>query len=165
MNKCIVTLAGSNRLSELNDLIKNLNLHFVDNNKNTDLLIFHEKNDLTVTENLERYNGGNIVYHSIDNFILEDIPLNKEVPEYVYSFPTSYRMMCQFFSGEIFKILKDMKYEYYLRLDTDSRFLNTVSDIFSDFISNEYYYGYISILNERQKPCNNRKNKNILIFS
>lgn len=153
MNKCIVTLANSSRMSELNDLITNLNTYFVKNNNNVDLIIFHEKSDIIIKEPNNHYTGGDVVYYSIEDFKLNDDPINKEVPEYVYGFPISYRKMCQFFSGEIFKILKNMKYDYYIRLDTDSRFLDMVSDIFSDFISNDYYYGYISIVNESPELC------------
>jgi hypothetical protein len=153
MNKCIVTLANSRRISELNGLISNLNTYFVKNNNDVDLIIFHENSDNITRENIERYTGGNTICHNIEDFILDDSPFNKEVPEYVYGFPISYRKMCQFFSGEIFKILKNMNYDYYIRLDTDSRFLDITYDIFSDFILHDYYYGYISILNEPPELC------------
>lgn len=148
MKKCIICLAQLSRKNELNGLIENLNDKFIQNNKNIDLLIFTEEKDKNIFEDLSEYKGGNIIQHIINNFNIPNSNFNREVPEYVFSFPISYRIMCQFFSGELFKILKNLNYDYYLRLDTDSRFLDTVPTIFDDFIKNDYYYGYITIMNE-----------------
>lgn len=153
IKKCIVTLSQTSKLKELGELIENLNTYFVKNNKNVDLIIFVEEKDKNSFSNMFDYNGGKTIIKIIKNFELLNNNYNKEIPEYVHSFPVSYRMMCQFFSGEIFKILKTMDYEYYLRLDTDSRFMDHVYDVFSEFISADFQYGYITILNEPPELC------------
>lgn len=146
MSYCIVTLA---RLfnNDLNNLILNLNNYFVPNNPDVDLLVFIEKKDENYIRNVIKYNGKNIIFHKINNFD-SDIAYREEVSQKVFGFSLSYRLMCKFFSGEIFKILKLYNYTHYLRLDTDSRFTEPVKEIFTDFVAGDMSYGYLTILNE-----------------
>ena len=58
-------------------------------------------------------------------------------------FPIGYRHMCRFFSGEMYKHPEIIKYDYYMRLDTDSLINSKIPyDIFRQFEQNGYYYGY-----------------------
>jgi hypothetical protein len=146
MKFCIVTLARLNN-GDVNNLISNLNTFFIKNNKNIDLLIFIEKKDESYISNIIKYDGGNLYIHKLENFT-EYNNIKGDVSDKVFGVNISYRMMCRFFAGEIFKILKFYDYTHYLRLDTDSRFYNTIRDLFSEFILNDSSYGYITIINE-----------------
>jgi hypothetical protein len=146
MSYCVLTLARLNN-DDLNELILNLNEYFVPNNPNIDLLVFIEKKDKSYINNVTKYNGKNIIFHEIENFD-SNINYKQEISEKVFGFGLSYRLMCRFFSGELFKILKLYNYTHYLRLDTDSRFTEPVRDLFIEFTLLDMSYGYISILNE-----------------
>lgn len=148
MKKCIVTLAILTS-PDLNGLIDNLNLYFIPTNPEVDLLVFIEDKDKLNVNLVNHYYGGRTIFHVISNLTLKDNGLSSiEIPESIFGFGIGYRMMCRFFSGELFKILKTYDYTHYLRLDTDSRFLSPVYDLFTDFISQNLSYGYISIFNE-----------------
>lgn len=152
--KCIIVLAKLND-GELNDLIKNLNENFINYNKNVDLIIFYEPTEKHLIKNIIQYNGGKTIYHELTTFLNSDVHLKfkNEIPDFVYGFDIGYRSMCKFFAGDLFKILKNYNYKYYLRLDTDSRFTNTTRDIFDEFIISNSKYGYVSILNEPEELC------------
>lgn len=156
MKPCIVTLASIERIQELVQLIDNLNACFVDCNPTTDLIVFHELKDSDISNRITHYKGGQIVFHAINNFDLSKIPQYQaiETPERYCGFTIGYRQMCRFFAGTIFKIFRDTNsdYTHYLRLDTDSRFLKPVPDIFKDFRERpELKYGYVTIINEPDK--------------
>ena len=146
MSYCVLTLARLNN-NDLNNLILNLNQYFIPNNPNIDLLVFIEKKDKCYINDVVKYNGKNIIFHEIEDFD-SNINYKQEISEKVFGFGLSYRLMCRFFSGELFKILKLYNYTYYLRLDTDSRFTEPVRDLFTEFTSLDMSYGYITILNE-----------------
>lgn len=146
MKYCVLTLARIFN-GDLNNLIDNLNRYFVQNNKNIDLLVFIEKKYVDHTQHTINYLGGNIIFHTIDN-LNEIVKYKEEVSTKVFGFNINYRSMCRFFSGEVFKILKQYNYTHYLRLDTDSIFTENVRDLFSEFVSLDMSYGYITILNE-----------------
>jgi hypothetical protein len=144
MKKCIVVLIDENTITRVNELIINLNTHFVQCNKNVDLLFFHEPL-FPVQQITEVYNGGSIIFHMINLYDIDSEQL-KNIPEKYYGFSLGYRMMCRFFSGTVFRILQTYNYEYLMRLDSDSSFYEIVNrDLFEEFISNDGYYGYINI--------------------
>lgn len=67
-------------------------------------------------------------------------------------FSIGYRHMCRFFSGQMyeFNILK--KYDYYLRLDTDSYITTKIPyNLFEYAKNNQIYYGYIKIEEDNPK--------------
>lgn len=146
MSYCVLTLARLDN-DDLNNLILNLNEYFVPKNKDVDLLVFIEKKDANHISKVKKYNGKNIIFHQIDDFN-SNIKYKQEISEKVFGFGLTYRLMCRFFSGELFKILKTYNYTHYLRLDTDSRFTEPVRDLFYEFTSLNMSYGYITILNE-----------------
>lgn len=67
-------------------------------------------------------------------------------------FSMGYRHMCRFFSGQMYELDILKKYDYYLRLDTDS-YISTIIpyDLFEVAKQNEIYYGYIKIENDNPK--------------
>lgn len=146
MKCCILTLARMYN-GDLNDLIKNLNEYFVKSNSHVDLLVFIEKKDESYINNVIKYLGGDVIYHVIDNFG-DSMRFKDEIPNKVFGFSIEYRSMCRFFSGELFKILRQYNYTHYLRLDTDSHFTEPVRDIFKEFTDLNMSYGYITILND-----------------
>jgi hypothetical protein len=152
MQKCIVTLVDNKNPHELNNLVESLNTFFVVNNKDVDFLIFYEDGfDKNAVKKLNI--SGKTIYHKVD-FSTDHLSDKEklEIPTTFYNFNIGYRMMCRFFSGEIFKILKKYNYEYILRLDTDSSFYEIVNrNIFDEFINNNASYGYINITNDRME--------------
>lgn len=67
-------------------------------------------------------------------------------------FSIGYRHMCRFFSGQMYELDILKKYDYYLRLDTDS-YISTIIpyDLFEVAKQNEIYYGYTKIENDNEK--------------
>lgn len=152
MKYCIVTLVDNKNLQELEKLFESLNSFFVINNPDFDFLIFHEDGFL-LNHELKLNNNGKIILHKVD-FSLDQFAqhIKNEIPTTFYGCNLGYRMMCRFFSGELFKILKSYNYEYVLRLDTDSSFYEVINrNIFDEFKSKNAKYGYISITNDRME--------------
>lgn len=147
MKKCIISLIDHNHAYRVNELIKNLNDNFVDANNDVDLLLFHES-QFPIGEIKEKYRGVTF-YHQIE---LYDVPSSflQNAPISCYGSGIGYRLMCRFFSGIVYKLLKQYNYDYALRLDTDSRFLDRLNrNIFDEFMQNNGSYGYINIQNDR----------------
>lgn len=147
MKKCIITLIDDRNINLVNELIKNLNDFFVENNKNVDLILFHEES-FPLERITEVYNA-KLIFKKINLYDIDDDRIKNISPSY-YGFNIGYRMMCRFLSGIVFKMLKDCDYDYVLRLDSDSRFYELINrDIFFEFEKNDGYYGYINIQNDR----------------
>jgi len=67
-------------------------------------------------------------------------------------FPIGYRHMCRFFSGQMYEFDILHKYDYYLRLDTDSYITTRIPyDIFELAKQNEIYYGFVKIEEDNPK--------------
>lgn len=65
-----------------------------------------------------------------------------------------YWHMCNFFANDIFKMSVLDGFDYYCRLDTDSRILEPVDVGFFDWMeSNNCQYSYIAILKNSQRYC------------
>lgn len=165
---CILYLVRSSNedLENFNKSLKLIEDNLVPFTKNIDLLVFCEKTfddfKSKVKTNL------NIKYQTV-TFTLPDYSqeILNNIPEF-YPHPThgngpvawghpgfsmGYRHMCRFFSGHMyeFDILK--KYEYYLRLDTDSFIHSPLNyDIFEWAKINDCYYGYISPAVQKDNP-------------
>lgn len=150
MKKCIIVLIDERHPSRVDDLIKNLNTYFVPNNKNVDLLLFHETN-FPKSQITMKYDGGDLIFHNINLYDIEQSKLIGMSEKY-YGFSMGYRMMCRFFSGIVFKILKQYNYDYVMRLDSDSSFYEIVDrDIFEEFNRSNCYYGYVTVQNDRME--------------
>jgi len=75
----------------------------------------------------------------------------KDIPQYyppgTTLHPIGYRHMCRFFSGTIYRHPSLEPYDYYWRLDTDSRLLSEIRyDLFEFMERENYRYGYCSIV-------------------
>jgi len=109
----------------------------------------------------------NLIYQTIE-FDIPNYPqeIKDQIPEF-FPHPThgngpvawghpgfsiGYRHMCRFFSGQMYEFDIIQKYDYYLRLDTDSYITTRIPyDIFELAEKNETYYGFIKIENDNPK--------------
>lgn len=149
MKNCLVTLANNRRHHEVINLINNVNSNLLCGTNDFDFIIFHEKG--FDKKNLPVFNGrGNFFSYEINldiNQFAEKI--RYETPALHYGFSIGYRMMCRFFAGEIFKILKNLNYEYMMRLDTDSSFYEKVNyNLFDKLKNKNAFYGFVSVHND-----------------
>ena len=149
MKNCLVVLANNNRINELNNLILNINSYIINHTNDFDFIIFHEKNFI---KDSVIYTLKNIkLFFCEVNFDLNqfDDAKKNEIPLFHHKYGIGYRMMCRFFSGEIFKILKNYNYDYMMRLDTDSNFYDHVDyNLFDKLKLQNGYYGFVSIHND-----------------
>lgn len=161
MSGCIVYLLGNSQ-QNLDDLNKSLSLLY--QNYLIDfpcpvLLFFEEESSAKISRIIEEH--PNIVFDPIAiTFSLPDY--NKDILEQIPEFfphPThgngplgwghpgfslGYRHMCNFFAGDIFLNQSLQKYNYYLRLDTDSFLLRKIDrDLFIEMKVCGAVYGYI----------------------
>lgn len=145
------------------DLLEKNLLRF---SSNIDVIVFVEKSFDSYKEKIKT--NIELQYHLIE-FKVPDYPeqIANQIPEF-FPHPThgngpvawghpgfsmGYRHMCRFFSGEIYKYDIIKKYNYYLRLDTDS-FIHTPLnyDIFDWAETNQCYYGYIEPAVQTDNP-------------
>jgi alpha 1,2-mannosyltransferase len=164
---CIVYLVRSSE-EDVENFNKSLSLvedNVVPATKDFDIIVFCEPSfeDLKskVKTNL------NLNYQSIE-FSIPDYPqeILDQIPEF-FPHPThgngpvawghpgfsiGYRHMCRFFSGHMYEYDILHKYDYYLRLDTDSYITTKIPyDIFELAKQNEIYYGFIKIEDDNPK--------------
>jgi hypothetical protein len=149
VKNCVVVLANNSRRNELNNLIKVLNLYIIEGTDDFDLIIFHEKN--FIKDEINDFLGkGELLFHEI-NFDINQFNSYKtnEIPLIHHGYGIGYRMMCRFFAGEVFKILKQYDYDYMMRLDTDSSFYDQIKyNLFDKLKIKNGIYGYVSIHND-----------------
>lgn len=156
MKNCILYLVRTS-IEDLADLNESLNLLYSNLLKYTtaEVLVFHESS-FTEFKNDVQYP---VIFHEIEfNLPKYTEEILRKIPEYfphpthgngpiAYGHPgfsMGYRHMCRFFSGEIYNHLEIKKYDYYLRLDTDSRIHTPLGyDIFEWAEKNNCEYGYI----------------------
>jgi hypothetical protein len=155
MKCCITILVHKNYIKKIQNILDNLNEFFSPNNPNIDIIFFLEKNYVENIPTNLNYTGGKIIFYHLDNFEHKNLKNYDQIPERVFWFDIGYRMMCKFFAGDIFRILKNLGYDYSLRLDTDSKFYTPIRNIFEEFINLNMDYGYISIYNECNELCVN----------
>ena len=131
--KCIACLTrGYNNMEEYKKLIKR-NKHIINNlnDKNIDILIFHEGN-ITEEQQKNIHNETpelNIEFINITHIAFFDDKKNieNEIDE-VKHFSLGYRHMCSFWFINFFEIVK--KYDKLLRIDEDCFIDSNIDDIF-----------------------------------
>lgn len=126
----------------------------------TSIIIFHEKSfDAQYRAKVLPLKHGVVAFYKIE-FSLSNYSkeFRSNIPEF-YPHPThgngplgwghpgfslGYRHMCDFFSGSLYDLPLLRRYEYYLRLDTDSFILTKIPyDIFQWMAKNKCEYAYI----------------------
>jgi Glycolipid 2-alpha-mannosyltransferase len=160
MKNCIIYLAGDeeNNYKDLNKSLELIKKNLLPNTK-ADVIIFHEK---SFQKSLVKVKDLQIIYKEIF-FSIPNYPLyikNKIKPFFPHpthgngpvawghpGFSIGYRHMCRFFSGTMYFEEILFKYEYYLRLDSDSFILSKIKfDIFEFMKKTDgggHVYGYI----------------------
>jgi hypothetical protein len=170
MNKnknCIVYLirASEKDVSEFIKSVHSLENYFLNNNS-CDILCFHEANLKPHIDKIKKEIKTKLNFFEIE-FSLPDFYENFDIPEF-FPHPThgngplawghpgfsmGYRHMCRFFTGEIYKQPQLGKYDYYMRMDTDSFILGPVNyDVFCYMKQNNKKYGYIARAVQHDNP-------------
>jgi hypothetical protein len=149
---------------DLNECLESLQKNIPETLESTDILIFHETDFEAYKDEIVTPKGNfpNIIFYEIDLKIpkkLKDKFGSKILDYYPHpthgkgpigyghpGFSVGYRSMCRFFASEIFleEVVKVNQYQYLMRLDTDSRFLEGGGySLFSWAAANEVLYSYI----------------------
>jgi len=148
INACIIVLARNSDLENIIDLVKQFERNFNKNYSYPYLLMNNEPFTDKFKKDLLQFTNATIEFELIDEN-------HWKVPDWIdgqrlnaslekIKFSLNYRHMCRFNSGFFFRQRASLKYEYYMRLDTDSRFCQPiVRDPFQTLISLNKSYGYI----------------------
>ena len=165
---CIIYLVRSSDedVEMLNQSLALLEENLLRFTSNTDVLVFVEDTFLDYKDKVQT--NLDLKYYLVE-FDVPKYPkeIADQIPEF-FPHPThgngpvawghpgfsmGYRHMCRFFSGEIYKQSVIRKYDYYLRLDTDS-FIHTPLnyDIFTWAKNNHCDYGFIAPAVQTDNP-------------
>lgn len=121
---------------------------------------FNEKYRTSVLEEFDFVQFCNIKFTIPSHVNMDNVPKMYPHPThgngpYAWGHPgftLGYRHMCRFFSGEIYHRPEILKYDYYMRLDTDSVIASPIPyDIFQHFKDNTFYYGFPKIDKDHPK--------------
>lgn len=164
---CIVYLVRSSE-KDVENFNKSLSLveeNIIPTTKDFDVVVFCEPSFEELKSKVKT--NLNLIYKTIEfsipeysGIILDQIP--KFFPHPTHGngpiawghpgFSIGYRHMCRFFSGQMYEYDILHKYDYYLRLDTDSYIITRIPyDIFELAKQNEIYYGFIKIEEDNPK--------------
>lgn len=157
--------SSENDIIDLNKCLKSLELHLPNTSKNADLIFFHESSFEDFFPKIvipEIFMSNAIQFCEVDLGIPAhyENSLKEKIPEYFphpthgkgpvafghVGFSIGYRSMCRFFSFGIFQedVFRNKKYNYILRLDTDSLFIKgNAINLFEWVNSNSIIYGFI----------------------
>lgn len=130
------------RSQDLNDLLKSVKLLYRNfNNKyNYPVIIFNDDFSSNEKNKVIKINP-NIKFENLKFELPPWINLNKP---FKTKWSVSYRHMCRFFGGEIYKLSIMKNYDWYWRLDSDSFIYSEIKyDIFKFMEKEGYVYGYI----------------------
>ena len=155
INGCIIILLDNNQLNRLVELIERLELIF--NNKyNYPYVLFNNEeftNDFK-TE-IVKHTDSTVEFGLIPNehwsvpVWIDRQKLNESFNK--IGFSIGYRHMCRFYSGFFFRHKLTLKYDYYMRLDSDSGLpCQFTQDPFEKLHRKEIKYGFILASNEHK---------------
>ena len=148
INACILILTRNSDLSKITELIQQFEKIF--NKKQSYPYVLFNDEPFT---NEFKYHFTTLTNASVDFELIDKSQWS--VPEWINAeklnaslrkikFSLSYRFMCRFFSGFFFRQNSTLKYDYYMRLDTDSRFCQPLElDPFRTLVNLNKTYGYI----------------------
>jgi hypothetical protein len=156
----IMVRSTSQDILLLNECLASLEQNFMPTVNDADFVFFVEsdfgdlKDQIRLPSNFEN----EYKFVEIDLALPESISEKFQIPKY-FPHPThsngpidfghpgfsiKYRSMCRFFSGAFYKHESLTKYTNYIRLDTDSKFVQGKDfSLFRWLESNSYYYGFI----------------------
>lgn len=151
MKPCIVYLAQNTPKDKhygrdsRSMLEKSLNLLFQNYNDQFghDVIIFHEGDFDPKSQKEVKKNRGEIKFHEI-KFNIPNFLNPEEIPEkWDGIFDIGYRHMTRFYSLQVFDILNNMGYDWFMRLDDDSFIHSPIKyDLFNYMDQNNFDYGY-----------------------
>ena len=151
-------------IAKLNASLKSIEANLLPFVPNSDLLLFVENNfPKDLVHKLEDYpiSFVEIKFELPESLNIDQVSKYFPLPKWrnnplSYTFAgydIGYRHMCRFFSGEMFKNSKLLEYEYYLRLDCDSRILTPVNyDLFEWARHSKVKFGYIDEAKGKDHP-------------
>jgi hypothetical protein len=165
---CIIYLVRSSDedIEMFNQSLSLLEKNLLKYTSGTDILVFVEDSFELYKEKV--VTDLDLQYHTIQ-FEVPDYPkeIADQIPEF-FPHPThgngpiewghpgfsmGYRHMCRMFSGELYNFDVIRKYNYYLRLDTDSYIHTPLNyDIFDWAKNNNCYYGFIAPAVQTDNP-------------
>ncbi len=148
INGCIIILTENKDLNQLISLIQRVELVF--NNKyNYPYILFNNKEFTNYFKSKVIENTNSTIEYALIPNEYWNVPewidkkkLNESLNKIRFSI--NYRQMCRFYSGFFFRHELTLKYDYYMRLDSDSKFqCEFQHDPFEKFQRNEIKYGFI----------------------
>jgi alpha 1,2-mannosyltransferase len=107
-----------------------------------DVLIFHE-GDFTERHQRQIAKGRSAIkFHEV-HFELPTFLSAEDVPEVINGYRVGYRHMIRFFAVQLFDIMQDLRYDWFMRMDDDSFLHSTIRyNLFEFMEKNGYEYGY-----------------------
>ena len=148
INACIIVLARNSDLGNVVDLIKQFESNFNKNHSYPYVLMNDELFTDEFKKKLLQLTNASIEFELIEENHwkvpdwIDRQKLNSSLKKIQFSI--NYRHMCRFYSGFFFRQRATLKYDYYLRLDTDSRFCQPIiNDPFRTLINLNKSYGFI----------------------
>ena len=159
-NACIIVMTRNQDLEMLSRTISLFEKHF-NNRFNYPYILFSNQNFTEKFKSeITKYTSSKLEFGVIENEQwsvpkwINATMLNKSME--TIGFPISYRHMCRFFSGFFFRHKLTLKYEYFLRIDTDSVFPCYIQeDPFQTMIQNNKKYGFLLADNEARATIPN----------
>ena len=149
INACIIVLVRNKDLNNLIRLIKQVDLAF--NMKfNYPYVIFNDEEfDDKFKNNLQENTNSKIELASIDKQFwslphwIDKKKLNESIKKFGKN--VNYRHMCRFYSGFFFRHAITLKYDYFMRLDSDSAMfeIHELEDPFEKLIYDGIGYGFL----------------------
>ena len=162
MKPCIVYLAQNTEKDphygrdSKSMLQKSLDLLYQNYNEQFrhDIIIFHEGDFDDESQEEVRHGREEIRFYEV-KFALPDFLNADEVPEkWDGIFGLGYRHMIRFFSLTIFTLIKELGYDWFMRMDDDSFLHSRINYNLFDFMSkNGYEYGYRVVCKEPERTA------------
>ena len=118
-----------------------------------DVLIFHEGDFDSIAQKAVSKGRKNIKFHAI-SFKIPSFLNPDEIPEkWDNLYGIGQRHMARFFSYSVFHIVKNLGYDWFMRLDDDSFIHSKITyDLFKFMANNQFEYGYRAKLKEPLRP-------------
>lgn len=147
-NGCIIILLRNRNLPQLLNMIKRFELVFNKNYRYPYILLNNKNFTSFFKKKIQKHTKSIIEYGLIDKKHW-DIPQWIDMKRLYKSrksigFSNNYRQMCRYFSGFFFRHELTLKYDYYMRLDSNSNFKCEISkDPFLKLSHEKKKYGFI----------------------
>jgi len=145
---CIIVLLTNKKLNELKNLIKNIDSTFNKKYQYPIILFNNEEFTISFKSDIVKQTNSTIEFGLIPKEYW-DVPdwINRtKLNESIHKIGKSegYRQMCRFYAGFFFRHELTLKYDYYMRLDTDSAFgCELDEDPFRHLKLNKLKYSFI----------------------